>query len=690
MTDNKVKQQSNINPGSPEQLAKDLANACSSKNIKKIKNNLDIKSMDQVLKEQNLNILTHEQCFNNLIELETEVVISVQLFHKKHQSLLKEKSKFNPDQKTIDGYKEQLATLASSTFQTSLSLVNYYHGYDSEAQIKKYQHISNELYLFLEDEFFQNNAEEQNLLSWMKQQAKEQGADIVDTLLKASKMHDAISNANLARTYWIYCRLTVNQIITVGEQFDIINLNSGNTVINDLNVLNPVTNPASVAFYGARFLIDSTLLLKHTLWPSEKEAEIYWAARLSKEWETRKISIFNNIVWGITNLLTNYTFAGLPLANQLTAAVMIVDVAIASWVQAEEKKKNDKTLSYFKKKVKELEHKNEELKNQIIGLEKELKDLKLPGDKEKITQNKSKVKKLKSQLKQNNIYYKLELEKIDSHKNNWLVKDKIYNFNKDASIITLGAYISIAAPDLAFLIPGITPILAPILAFAGMGLAAFQIGKHNKPLAGLLTVGFTAAYVLCPPVALLISFTVGLSAMAIYLSNKEINLLNEAKQNYWTFTAEILSKKDESLEQAINRIKTMSYTKLKTKIFELKNLDENSSEIKELENLYAKINSCKYNLAKSMLEKTLVPIVIFFTFAACWPAAVAIIVTYLAAKLYQANKTKKAPQVSDEDVIAKDDSNFDNSSNFYSLHNDDIEDIEDIEDIDLPSISPTK
>lgn len=617
--------------GSPIILIDDLKKASRPKNRQKKQKHINPKAVAAPIKKQNLTPSIYKQYFNNLIEIETDVAISLQLFNQKRQALTKEQAKENPNKETIKGFKEQLNALASITLSTSNCLIEYYKQYDCQEQQNVHQKISSMLQAYLINETFLDIKNTKKLIPWIVEHSKKKGQEVINTLLKASKMRNAIGEVSMTSSYWIYCHLTADQILATVETTTGFDKNKANFVTPDLDSLKPIVNFTGVAFNGARFLIETGLLLKHSIWPGEKEAEVYWQARLAKEWHKRKIPIINNMIGTISSILTNYVYVNLPISNQITAAVLIINIAVAYWTQKEEKKKYKKVLLSFE--------------NKITELEKKLKALRLPTNKDEI--------------KHLNIQLILEKEKIKTLKNNSLLKDYIYKLNIDAALIITGSFISATAADLSLLfssslIPSVAPILAPVFAFAGMGLAIFHIGKHNKPLAAFLGVGFTAAYILCPPAALLMSFIVGMTATAICLSNKELSQLNSTKQEYWQFAAKLLSKEDETASKTIKLVKTMSHHDIKQQLLKLKNVDVNSKDLTKLDKLQKNIASAKYKLAKAMLERTVIPVVIFLTFAVYWPAAVSIIVTYMAFKIYQAVKSHKEKSALNNETLETD------------------------------------
>ena len=123
--------------GSPIILIDDLKKASRQK-----QKHINPKAVAAPIKKQNLTPSIYKQYFNNLIEIETDVAISLQLFNQKRQALTKEQAKENPNKETIKGFKEQLNALASITLSTSNCLIEYYKQYDCQEQQNVHQKIS--------------------------------------------------------------------------------------------------------------------------------------------------------------------------------------------------------------------------------------------------------------------------------------------------------------------------------------------------------------------------------------------------------------------------------------------------------------------------------------------------------------------------------------------------------------------
>ena len=94
-----------------------------------------------------------------------------------------------------------------------------------------------------------------------------------------SQIRDYVAYANLCRIYWVFCRLTMTQGLTVANNLHLIEKLDAilgthtdvDKIISTIQAPTGVINYFSVGFFLARFIIDSGLLIKHTFFPSELE-----------------------------------------------------------------------------------------------------------------------------------------------------------------------------------------------------------------------------------------------------------------------------------------------------------------------------------------------------------------------------------------------------------------------------------
>lgn len=575
------------------------------KNIKVLKASFDadLKKTSPTISKTS----TYKKYFDELVELQTESDLLTHLFHQKKQQLMQELNKEQQQQdiELIDRLKEQVNALAIPLYYTSCLLVEYFHSYRSPALEKKHQQTQAEVEAYLLGIAYKNDEFAKSFIKTLAQQAFDKH-NFIDLFLKASKFRDTMSSINFKRIYWIYCHLAVNQTIAIGEQIKLINIDSANTVKSDLNTINPALNFISVAFYAARLLLEVGLLLKHTIWPDSQEAEVYWQKRLSREWDKRKINILNNLIWGIVNLVTNYTYAGLPIASQITAAVFMVDIVFAVWARKSAKENYNKS--------------KHSLKTELTRLKLQLKT---ERDDEEV-----------SRLILRQQFYQEELLVLNKK---WQNKNLILKFNIHASFIIMGSYLSSSAPTLALLAPSIAPILTPVFTAIGISMLFHGIYSHNKPLAFLVATGLIAALYLIPPVGLLCSFMISLSAIAVSMSAPELAAVSDAKENYYQFCAKFLKTKDEDITALIKELKGLNHETLIKRIKDKTPItDDNQLAVKQLNTLYLNIYSARQRFILKVIERTIVPLTIVISFAIYWPVAIGLIAAYMSTTLYQA------------------------------------------------------
>lgn len=103
--------------------------------------------------------------------------------------------------------------------------------------------------------------------------------------------------------------------------------------------------------YYARFLIEFSLLLKHTIngpWMTKQEAKTPWTQRFSKQWDQRKFTLINDSIWATANLICDFWWVGSGVkghaGNLLTIGLLLMDLSISIWRFFEEKAKYESEL----------------------------------------------------------------------------------------------------------------------------------------------------------------------------------------------------------------------------------------------------------------------------------------------------------------------------------------------------------
>lgn len=122
--------------------------------------------------------------------------------------------------------------------------------------------------------------------------------------------------------------------------------------------------------YYFRFGINLWLMIKHTVanpWMNDVELNIPWQQRLKAQWDQRKFSMLNDVVWATVNLSTIYWLtnnASLMMGaygGLLTIGLMMFDVAMSIWQYRENKEKHISAMRRVKEKIRLLAQKKQEL-----------------------------------------------------------------------------------------------------------------------------------------------------------------------------------------------------------------------------------------------------------------------------------------------------------------------------------------
>lgn len=182
---------------------------------------------------------------------------------------------------------------------------------------------------------------EESFIEAMTQTVVSAFETVIKAPLHLSQLRDYISISNIYRIYWIFSRLTMTTGLLLANSLQWIEqLDAFLGTHTDVNkIIAGFQAPAlffyclSVGFFLARFVIDSILLIKHTFFPSELEAEnsTMWE-RFKYELYKRHFRFINDLVWASINFITNFnqiTHISDPVALYITAGFLLFDVGMA-------------------------------------------------------------------------------------------------------------------------------------------------------------------------------------------------------------------------------------------------------------------------------------------------------------------------------------------------------------------------
>lgn len=126
----------------------------------------------------------------------------------------------------------------------------------------------------------------------------------------------------------------------------------------------PITGYMSWLLYYARFGINLSLLLKHTLvgpWMSVPEKNLFsgekyptWA-RFKTQWDQRKFTLLNDSIWATANLACFFWLVGDGLlgyfGNIATTVLLLMDTCISVWNYCEEETQHELYLERLEKDI---------------------------------------------------------------------------------------------------------------------------------------------------------------------------------------------------------------------------------------------------------------------------------------------------------------------------------------------------
>jgi hypothetical protein len=160
------------------------------------------------------------------------------------------------------------------------SLLEHFHrAYGQNGKEAYYINIKQQIKKRLHNETVVNKAEEQGFIQSLYQSFLTSYRNLLKSPLHLSQIRDHVAYANLCRIYWVFCRLTLTQGLTIANEMHLIEKLDAilgthtdvDKIIATIQAPTAVINYLSVGFFLARFMIDAGLLIKHTFFPSELE-----------------------------------------------------------------------------------------------------------------------------------------------------------------------------------------------------------------------------------------------------------------------------------------------------------------------------------------------------------------------------------------------------------------------------------
>lgn len=238
-------------------------------------------------------------------------------------------------------------------YYCSMLLSEYYkdNHYNSPEKHAEYLKIAQSI----EYHYTQGDFPKDQLRDW-KTHLKADISELLSTPFHLSKIRSWLGFGNGYRIVFTFSRLTDQEFFLVLDKWaDFLRKNLHlNLNLDEMN--RKINGPTatfralSVGLFAARFLVNLSLTIKHTFFPSPKEQEITASARFYEEIKKRYPQLLNDIVWATINGLTNYAeFFKIsnPLAMTILVAGLSFDVSLLGYRLWEAKQDYDKKYEEY-------------------------------------------------------------------------------------------------------------------------------------------------------------------------------------------------------------------------------------------------------------------------------------------------------------------------------------------------------
>lgn len=289
--------------------------------------------------------------------------------------------------------------------------------------------------------------------------AFEFGAQLIDFIshISSKKIKEIMGAINEKRLYWVWGSTFLKTVIDL--------IPSAIGAATAIRAPDPYTGNLSWILYYLRFTLNLFLLLKHTIkgpWMSAEEAKMPWTERFQTQWDQRKFTLLNDLLWGTANLLCYFWLIGKNLSvfgDALTVALLVFDVTVAIWDFEENKTLYLQDMQQFDKDINELNL----MKKQFLDTESD------------------------EQLRKENIY-QLEMQ-LDGlrrarakRQREWYTQELNYINNIAYALALMLAFVILTMPFM--------PIAAPVAATLGLvgAILCLAFTVINNALKGAITL----------------------------------------------------------------------------------------------------------------------------------------------------------------------------------------------------------
>jgi len=224
-----------------------------------------------------------------------------------------------------------------------LMLEAYYQAYEDTLKAAQYQKQAARIKLAIENGQIKNEVDQPcSFIASLGKQIMAEFSELVNTPQHLSKVRSKIGLLNMYRMYWAFLRTTLTSSFLLVRDVGWIDrlgklLNKKidvDKIIKTLEKPSEAFRVLSVGFFVARFILNAAMVMKHTFFPSEAEANLTRWERFKAEVTRRHPDFVNDIVWATVNGVSNYApvlHIAAPIAGWLTGGFLFFDVCLLLW-----------------------------------------------------------------------------------------------------------------------------------------------------------------------------------------------------------------------------------------------------------------------------------------------------------------------------------------------------------------------